>query len=392
MGRSESTSESPGLIDLTDPRRELKVAMIARFPPSVSGSACAASELASRLGTRFGIPVEVIRLMRSGEAAAAGHPVVMDVNPRWHMSGRLAARRANRCDISLVLLDRHVPLNLVEAFMRELETPIVLAVDEVPPAGTADALSLGALATRAATVVVPSESARRLLDSQSEGRIRMEVIPHGSPWRVFEPRRGERKHILTWGFIAPGMGAERVIRALALLGDLDPSPQYRVVGVTDPSWTRKEAARYRRSLKEEAERLGVADQVELVPLLHAGDDMAEEIEKSDLIAVVYDSRQAVASRILSEAVSTGRPVIATAFPGAIELLASGAGRTVAHDDDGELAATLRMYLTDEGEYLRSARIAAFLSPSLAWEEIARRYALLLTGEQGRVATEVKTTP
>jgi hypothetical protein len=59
------------LIDLTGDHSEapLRVAMVTRFPPSCSGAAQAASDLAETLVSRFGIDVEVIRFVPLGEPA-----------------------------------------------------------------------------------------------------------------------------------------------------------------------------------------------------------------------------------------------------------------------------------------------------------------------------------
>ena len=55
----------------------------------------------------------------------------------------------------------------------------------------------------------------------------------------------------------------------------------------------------------------------------------------------YDSTQQVTSGVLVEAIAKGRPVVATAFPHAVELLSSGAGIVVNHQDQDALAAARR---------------------------------------------------
>ncbi|HEX6220724.1 MAG TPA: glycosyltransferase [Acidimicrobiia bacterium] len=365
------------VIDLTNGRNPVgpKVGMFTRFPPSKSGSAPSASILAEHLNSRFGIPVEVIRLVMPGESSAEGHPVIMDLNPRWHMSAQFAAQRANRCDVALIQIDCHISLGLMESFIAELTVPVVLSVDDV--VGSADASALARLAEKVAVIVVPSEVGRRRLEAAALPAARIEVIPHGSSLQAMEPRPLPRRQIITWGFMEPGMGAERVVRALPLLDDLDPPPRYRLIGVADPFWTRSEASSYRSSLSAEAVRLGVADQIEFVPMLHSRAKLASEIEQSDLIVVAYDATERACSRILTEAVSTGRPVVATAFPGAIEMLASGAGTTVAHDSVEDMAGAIRMYLTDDDEYRKAARLATALSPGLGWDETARKFAKMI---------------
>lgn len=366
-----------GVIDLTDPDYVPRVAMITRFPPSESGSAMAALDLSHQLARRHGFVVEVIRLLLPGEAGAMGRPVVMDVNARWHLCPRLAARRADRCDVALVHIDRHIPTQLIDELLAELEIPVVLAIDDVGPGGAEETRSLASLATRAGSVIVASEISRGRLLAAGGDPVEIDVIPQGSPWGSIDPADRVRRQILSWGYLGPGMGAERVIHSLAQLTDLDPKPRYRLIGVTDPGWTRREGDAYRAGLMREAETLGVQEQLDIVPILHSRKGLEREIAGSDVIAVVYDSRDRASSRILTEAVSTGRPVVATAFPGATEMLASGAGRTVDHDDPAAMTEALRTYLTDDDEYQRASRTAAAMSGSLSMEETARRYALLL---------------
>lgn len=380
------------VIDLTGGTAQSRspvVGMVTRFPPSAAGSASSAMELVARLMEEHGFSVEVLRLMGHGEDSSMGHPVVMDVNPRWRMGADLVARRANRCDVVVVQIDRHVPVDLADDLISALHVPLILLFDDI---GDGDHTSrLAALAARASMVVVPSETARRRLQESLGDGADIRVTPHGSVWGPFDLRPEPRCNILTWGFIEPGVGAERVIRAMALLSDLDPRPRYRVVGVADPGWSQREAATYRRSLKAQAEELGVADQVDLVPLVHSQDGLRHEIERCDLIVVPYDTHEATCSRILTEAVSTGRPVVATGFPGAIEMLSLGSGMTVGHDDDREMASALRRFLTDDAEYRRAARIAAVQGGGFAWDEVARSLAHLVAEVIGLEARQIETT-
>lgn len=370
------------VIDLTHPEFAPRVAMITRYPPSESGSAMASMDLSRQLAERHGFAIEVIRLLLPGEAAAEGQPVVMDVNTQSHMCPRLAARRANRGDVAVIQLDRHVPIEFIEELLAEMEVPVVLAVDEMGAAGPDDIQPLAGAVNSAHDVVVPSETSRHRFSAIARDTTAIEVIPPGSPWRPLHPADRVRRRILTWGYLAPGMGAERVVRSLARLADLQPLPTFRLIGVTDPGWTRREGDAYRAHLVEKAEELGVHRQLDIVPILHSRRALEREIEKSDVIAVVYDSRERAFSRILAEAVSTARPVVATAFPGANELLSSGAGTAVDHDDTGAMVRALRTYLTDDTEYSRASSVGATMSGALSVEETARRYASLLDHRLG----------
>jgi glycosyltransferase involved in cell wall biosynthesis len=84
----------------------------------------------------------------------------------------------------------------------------------------------------------------------------------------------------------------------------------------------------------------------------------------------------VTSGVLVDAIAAGRPVIATAFPHAIELLSSGAGIVVPRRDPEALAEAIRAVLTTPGMLNAMAREARRLAPELAWPYIASRYAAL----------------
>ena len=92
----------------------------------------------------------------------------------------------------------------------------------------------------------------------------------------------------------------------------------------------------------------------------------------------YDATDQVTSGVLVQAVASGRPVVATAFPHAIDVLGSGAGILVAHDDTEGLTAALRSVLTDPRLSGAMAAEGRRLAPSMAWSVVAEEYATLAT--------------
>ncbi len=48
-----------------------------------------------------------------------------------------------------------------------------------------------------------------------------------------------------------------------------------------------------------------------------------QIRRSDIVLLPYLSREQVVSGVLVEAIASGKPTVATAFPHAVELLAEG---------------------------------------------------------------------
>jgi polysaccharide biosynthesis protein PslF len=80
--------------------------------------------------------------------------------------------------------------------------------------------------------------------------------------------------------------------------------------------------------------------------------------------------------VLVDALAAGRPVVATAFPHAVELLASGAGLVVPHGDAAALSNALRRVLTEPGFATSMEKEAARLGPAFSWRSVASQYARL----------------
>jgi glycosyltransferase involved in cell wall biosynthesis len=84
----------------------------------------------------------------------------------------------------------------------------------------------------------------------------------------------------------------------------------------------------------------------------------------------------VTSGVLVEALAAGKPVIATGFPHAVELLGGGTGLVVPHGDPSAMARALRRVLTEPGLAARLGAAAAALAPQLLWPAVAERYRAL----------------
>ncbi len=83
--------------------------------------------------------------------------------------------------------------------------------------------------------------------------------------------------------------------------------------------------------------------------------------------------------MLVDAIANGRPVVATAFPHAVELLSSGAGIVVDHDDPDALSTALREVITQPRLAGAMAAEARRLAPAMAWTVVADAYKAVAQG-------------
>jgi glycosyltransferase involved in cell wall biosynthesis len=226
-------------------------------------------------------------------------------------------------------------------------------------------------------MVVLSEAARSALAvSYGIPRSEVAVIPHGSLWRAAPPSVGVRRELITWGLLGPGKGLEKSIEAVAMLRDLEPRLRYRIVGRTHPVVALRYGHAYRRRLEELVRSFQVDDVVEFVDRYLDDDDLYRLVASSDVVVTPYETVEQVTSGVLVDAVAAGRPIVATRFPHAVEMLDGGAGQVVDHDASA-IAAALRSLLEDDQAYENAARIAASRSSEIGWESGARSYADLV---------------
>jgi glycosyltransferase involved in cell wall biosynthesis len=164
-----------------------------------------------------------------------------------------------------------------------------------------------------------------------------------------------------------------VIDALALLPDLRDDIHYVIAGQTHPKIVLKEGERYRDMLKRRANLLGVSSMISFDDTYRPLPSLLRLISRSTCVILPYDSPDQITSGVLVDAISAGRPVIATGFPHAVELLSDGAGIVVPHQDPAALAKAIRAIATDSSLLESMATATVPLSATHKWPAVATRY-------------------
>jgi polysaccharide biosynthesis protein PslF len=235
---------------------------------------------------------------------------------------------------------------------------------------------LEAIAAMAAQVVVMSEAAsQRLCRGFDVDPRKVTTIGHGAtvPRQIAPPARSDGPTLLTWGLLGPGKGIERVIDVMASLRDLPVRPRYLIAGRTHPKVLAADGEAYGNARAEQARLRGVADSVSFDASYRDVSSLTALVQSSAVVVLPYDSTDQVTSGVLVDAIASGRPVVATAFPHAVELLASGAGIVVGHDDPDALASALLRLLTEPHLAATMAAEAVRLAPRMAWPMVANAY-------------------
>jgi glycosyltransferase involved in cell wall biosynthesis len=229
-------------------------------------------------------------------------------------------------------------------------------------------------------VVMSKTGSERLTRRYHIDPERIDVIPHGANTLFSGPSLafGDRPLVLTWGLIGPGKGLESAILALSRLADLDPAPRYLIAGATHPHVRESAGESYRESLVGLARDLGLEDIVEFDDRYLDRADLARLVRSADLVVLPYASTEQVTSGVLAEAIAASKPVVATRFPHAVELLTGGAGLTVPHGDAGALAEAIRFVLTDHVARSGMGLEARRTADGWFWPTIGARFSELMS--------------
>ncbi len=275
--------------------------------------------------------------------------------------------------------------------LRVVRAPVIAILHTILPRPTAhQATILNEVMQCADRVVVMTQAARATIaEIFDAGTTPVDVIPHGGQVVPRRPlmRRSVRPMLLTWGLLGPGKGIEWVIDALADLRDLQPTPLYVVAGRTHPKVLEHEGEAYRRSLERRVVQRGVGEMVVFDDTYRSLSSLHDLIDQADVVVLPYDSTDQATSGVLVDAVAAGKPVVATAFPHAVELLIPDAGVVVRHRSPRALSDALRRTLEEPGLLEALGDGARRRAPALSWDSVAAAYLALasdVTCEQNAV--------
>lgn len=354
---------------------------VSTYPPTLCGLATFTSALRAELVSSEGSSGQVVRVVetpqRRGQAEVVGELVAGEPGS----VGR-AAQLLDSSDVAIVQHeygayggpdgDEILPL------LAAMRVPTVVVLHTVLSAPTDHQRNvLEQVVSLAGAVVTMTVTALdRLRAGYAVDMGKVSVIPHGAPPVRYSPTpsfRTAQPTVLTWGLLGPGKGIEWGIEAMASLSDLYPAPRYIVAGQTHPKVLIREGEAYRDRLITQARRLGLTAAVSFDSQYRHQSALAELVSSADIVLLPYDSTDQVTSGVLIEAVAALKPVIATRFPHAVEVLGEGAGLLVPHKDPVAIADALRALLTRRDVAAGMTKAAGATAPELLWPAVAARY-------------------
>lgn len=249
---------------------------------------------------------------------------------------------------------------------------------------------LSRLIERAERTIVMAEKGAEILERHyGLARSRVRVIPHGVPDRParnpeeLKPRFGwqGRKVLMTFGLLAPDKGVRHMIEAMPAIARADPDALYAIVGATHPNVARKQGEEHRQSLIDLARELGVENHVSFVDRFVEQEELLDMLQASDIYVTPYLNMAQVTSGTLSYAVAVGKPVIATPYVHAREILDEAHGVIVPPADSSALAAAAVDLLSDDAKRASLGRAAWQKGRDMIWPRVVEQSLRPLTSAQ-----------
>lgn len=357
-----------------------RIGILSTYPPTLCGLATFSAALAEGLRAN-GAAANVVRI-------ADGPPsddvqVVGELVNGMPASVAAGVELLNESDVVIVQHEYGIyggpDGDEIVDIIRGLRVPTIVVAHTVLKAPTPQQRwVLETVAAQADQVVVMTAAAHeRLCRGYEIDRRKITTIPHGATAaggaRV---KRSGRPTLLTWGLLGPGKGIERVIDAMDSLRELPGRPRYLIAGRTHPKVLAADGDAYCDALRERAKSRGVADSVSFDAAYRDTPTLGALIQSAAVVVLPYDSTDQVTSGVLVDAIANGRPVVATAFPHAAELLGDGTGIVVPHGDTDALGFALHAVLTQPRLAGQMAARARLLAPRMAWPVVARDYLVL----------------
>lgn len=373
-----------------------EILVITTFPPRQCGIATYSQDLIKALNDHYvdSFSIKVCALENKNERHTYDDPSVKYVlnvsDPESYVN---LAQAINEDDnLKIVLMQHefglvHESVKQFNSFIDAVQKPLAVVFHTVLP-NPNDELKANVqhILNRADSLIVMTNNASDILvRDYIVDREKIAVIPHGTHL-VNHTDKSElkrkygfegRKVLSTFGLLSSGKSLETTLEALPKVVDKTPETLFLIIGKTHPTVVLNEGERYRESLIEKIQELGIEDNVKFINKYVDLPELLEYLQMTDIyLFTSKDPNQAV-SGTFSYALSCGCPIISTPIPHAKEVLAGETGMTFDFGNSEQLAECINTLLFNVE--LRNNMVLNGLHKIIhtAWENSAVGHARLI---------------
>lgn len=367
------------------------IAFLSTYPPRECGIATFTQDLARELDH-----VSLINKPRviavSNDNYIYGSRVMAELWQHDRESYAKTVEAINKSGIDLLVIEHEYGIFGGEAgeyiadLIDNLRIPFIATLHTVLPESSEKQREvLKLVCEKSARVVTMAKNTIPVLeDVYDVSPSKTEVIHHGVPYRVTEPREKlKEKHgfagrsvISTFGLLSPGKGLEYGIEAIAQAVKKHKDIVYLILGQTHPIVKKEQGEAYREKLIGLVHELGIKDHVVFVDKYLTKEEIITFLQMSDIFMTPYPGKDQAVSGTLAYAVGYGRVIVSTPYSYAREMLADGRGLLADFRDAGSLAEKILYVLDNPGVKKEMEKRTLSVGMTMMWGNIANQYARL----------------
>lgn len=381
--------------EMSDRDAAMKAVFLGSYPPRNDGIAIFVQNMVRQFSQTGVIVPHVVSVSEKG----GQHPQeVLAVIEQGRRSSHLAAaEEINACDADVLLLQHDFGLyggthgEYLLDLLERVDLPYYVTCHNVPlRPDDAQREVLANVCYYSEAVVALCQTSKRLLeDVYGVAPEKIRVIHYGAAMPTMAKRENLKQAygvagktiVSTIGNIAPKLGLEYGIQAVAQLAKKYPQIYYVIAGSTHQELKRMQREEYRAGLLEMVKRMGLEENIRFVNRQLTREERMNLLTASDMCLMPYLSFGTFAHATLANAMGCGRVVVATPSLYAQEMLAEGRGLTARFGDAASLARCMETVLESPQMQSKMEENARLLGQDIAWGKVCDQYENLLLQQE-----------
>ncbi len=371
--------------------RQRNVAFLSTYPPRECGLATFTQDLVRELDNETILNKPKV-IAVSNDKYTYGDRVIMELLQHDMESYIDTAKAINDSDIELLVIEHEYGIfggewgEYILDLVENLQIPFITTLHTVLPNPLDKQKEiLKVLGEKSAKVVTMAKNTKPILETvYNIDPSKIEVIHHGVPYRILEPREKlKEKHgfsgktvVSTFGLLSPGKGLEYGIEAIAQVAKEYKNIVYLILGQTHPCVKKESGEEYRENLVEMVENLGIKKHVKFVNKYLTKDEIIHYLQLSDIYMTPYLGKDQAVSGTLAYAVGYGRVIVSTPYSYAKEMLAEGRGLLAEFNDASSLAKQIKYVIENPDAKEEMERKTLSVGRTMMWGNVANHYTKL----------------
>ncbi|HAG27444.1 TPA: glycosyl transferase family 1 [Patescibacteria group bacterium] len=387
------------------------IACLSTYPPRECGIATFSQDLVTAYNNLFSPHNAMGVVAMHNDTVDSKYPVevLFTIDQQDQQSYIKAADRLNSDEqILLVNIQHEFGIfggdwgEYLEIFLQRINKPVITTLHTVLPNPDQKVIGrMNVLVKYSAELVVMTERSKQILLSDYKVRAsKITIIPHGIHPQLYHSSDEAKKELnlpnvpmlTTFGLLSEGKGIEYILQALPEVVKKYPEVQYFLIGKTHPGVVKQEGERYRDSLWQLVQQLGLQKNVKFIDRYFDVPELLQYLQATDIyISGSLNPNQAV-SGTLTYAMGVGRPVVATEFSQAKEVVTNETGILVPFRDPPAYANAL-IGLLDNAELRKHlGKNAYFQTRHMTWPNVALAYSKSFAAKAPEVGSQHKSIP